>query len=109
MRSLTPLNPCPMCGNFILDFLHEEIEITYMENRRYRFYCPICGQYFEYNAPSQMAAETIYNNVIAKQSATVVSSEDDFYHFCDNCNNEVYKKDKYCHTCGRELKWRKQC
>ena len=39
--------------------------------------------------------------------ATVVSSEDDFYHFCSECNNEVYKKDKYCHTCGRELKWRK--
>ena len=39
--------------------------------------------------------------------ATVVSSEDDFYHFCSEYNNEVYKKDKYCHTCGRELKWRK--
>lgn len=100
MRSLTPLNPCPMCGN-------EEIETSYMENRRYRFYCTICGQYFEYNAPSQMAAETIYNNIIARQSATVVSSEDDFYHFCNECNNEVYKKDKYCHTCGRKLKWRK--
>jgi len=39
--------------------------------------------------------------------ATVISSDDDFYHFCSECNNEVYKKDKYCHTCGRELKWRK--
>lgn len=37
--------------------------------------------------------------------ATVISSEDDFYHFCSKCNNEVYKKDKYCHTCGCELKW----
>lgn len=67
MRSLIPLNPCPMCGN----------------------------------------EETIYNNVIAKQSATVISSEDDFYYFCSECNNEVYKKDKYCHTCGRKLKWGK--
>ena len=98
MRSLTPLNPCPMCGN-------KEIETTYMENQKYIIYCSNCGQYFEYNAPSQMAAETFYNNVIAKQSANVVSSEDEHYHFCDNCNNEVYKKDKYCHTCGRELKW----
>lgn len=100
MRSLTPLNPCPMCGN-------EKIEMSYTGNDRYRFYCPICGQYLKYNAPSQMAAETIYNNVFAKQSANVVSSEDDFYHFCNSCNNEVYKKDKYCHTCGSELKWRK--
>lgn len=41
------------------------------------------------------------------QSATVISSKDDFYHFCSECNNEVYKKDKYCHTCGRKLKWGK--
>ena len=100
MRSLIPLNPCPMCGN-------KEMKTLYMENRRYRFYCPIFGQYFEYNAPSQMAAETIYNNIIAKQSANVVSSEDEQYHFCDSCKKEVYKKDKYCHTCGSELKWRK--
>lgn len=85
MCSLTPLNPCPMCGN-------KKTGISYRDNYKYRFYCPICGQYFEYNAPSQMAAETIYNNVIAKQSATVISSEDDFYHFCSECNNEVYKK-----------------
>ena len=39
--------------------------------------------------------------------ATVITSEDDFYHFCSKCYGEVYKKDKYCHTCGRELKWRK--
>ena len=41
------------------------------------------------------------------QSANIVSSEDNFYHFCNERNNEVYKKDKYCHTCGRKLKWRK--
>lgn len=48
-------------------------------------------------------ARTVYMQ--EDNTATVISSEDDFYHFCSKCNNEVYKKDKYCHTCGCELKW----
>ena len=37
---------------------------SYEENRRYRYFCPDCTQYFEFNAPSQFAADIIYNYVI---------------------------------------------
>ena len=47
----------------------------------------------------------VYNNDV--QSVAVITSEDDFYHFCSKCYGEVYKKDSYCHTCGSKLKWGK--
>jgi hypothetical protein len=37
---------------------------TYEERARYRYYCTNCGQYFEFNAPSQLAADIIFNEVI---------------------------------------------
>lgn len=47
---------CVMCGK-------EAVLTSYLENSRYRFKCHECGQYFEFNAPSQ-AADVIFNYVI---------------------------------------------
>lgn len=47
------LEPCPKCGS-------KNVLASYEENARYKYKCP-CGQYFEFNAPSQFAADTIYN------------------------------------------------
>jgi transcription elongation factor Elf1 len=60
MRSsnIKPLKACPMCSV-------KNVFATYEENARYRYECRSCGQYFEFNAPSQMAADVIFNQVIA--------------------------------------------
>ena len=47
------LDPCPKCGGTM-------VFASYKENRRYKYKC-VCGQYFEFNAPSQFAADMIYN------------------------------------------------
>ena len=47
------LEPCPKCGE-------KTVVASYQENRRYKYKCT-CGQYFIFNAPSQYAADTIYN------------------------------------------------
>jgi len=60
---------------------------------------------FEIDIANKKLAISALKEKAERTPATVISSEDDFYHFCSECNNEVYKKDKYCHTCGRELKW----
>ena len=54
--NLIPLQPCPMCGSGVF--------ATYEERARYKYECNSCGQYFEFNAPSQLAADTIFNNII---------------------------------------------
>ncbi len=51
------LKPCPMCDK-------NEVVSTYKENARYRYKCNHCGQYFEFNAPSQLSADFIFNEVI---------------------------------------------
>lgn len=28
-----------------------------------------------------------------------------WWYICGSCNTKVNPKDKYCHECGRELKW----
>lgn len=56
--NIKPLNPCPMCEK-------SNVIASYEKNRRYRYFCPYCKQYFEFNAPSQFAADVIYNNVIS--------------------------------------------
>lgn len=56
--NIKPLNACPLCG------IHE-VFATYEENGRYRYECQNCGQYFEFNAPSQLAADHIFNCIIA--------------------------------------------
>lgn len=35
----------------------------------------------------------------------VIHSEDNYYHFCNNCNKEIFRRDKYCHECGCKLDW----
>lgn len=44
-----------------------EVFASYEENRRYRYKCNNCGQYFEFNAPSQLAADIIFNNIICEK------------------------------------------
>lgn len=61
--NLEPLNPCPMCGS-------EKVFVTYEERARYKYECRDCGQYFEFNAPSQLTANLIFNNIIAKERDT---------------------------------------
>lgn len=56
--NMLPLEPCPMCKE-------KTVFASYEENARYKYRCDSCGQYFELNAPSQMAADTIFNNVIS--------------------------------------------
>ena len=58
--NIKPLNPCPMCSV-------KAIFATYEERARYRYECMNCGQYFEFNAPSQLAADVIFNQVIANE------------------------------------------
>ena len=50
---------CVMCGK-------EAVVTSYLENSRYRFKCHECGQYFEFNAPSWLAAELIWKYYISK-------------------------------------------
>lgn len=59
--NLVPLHPCPMCGS-------EKVIATYEERARYRYECRDCGQYFEFNAPPQLTADLIFNNIISKES-----------------------------------------
>lgn len=56
--NIKPLNLCPMCGA-------GNVFASYEENARYRYECKNCGQYFEFNAPSQLVADVIFNQVIA--------------------------------------------
>ncbi len=55
--NIKPLKHCPMCSV-------KNVFASYEENRRYRYECKSCGQYFEFNAPSQLAADVIFNQVI---------------------------------------------
>lgn len=55
--NIKPLKPCIMCDK-------DEVIATYEKNGRYRYECCNCGQYFEFNAPSQMAADLIFNYII---------------------------------------------
>ena len=56
--NIRPLNACPMCGE-------KSVFASYEENARYRYECKCCGQYFELNAPSQLVADVIFNQIIA--------------------------------------------
>ena len=54
--NIKPLKSCPMCDK-------NTVVATYEEQASYRYYCPNCEQYFEFNAPSQFAADIIFNEV----------------------------------------------
>lgn len=62
MKKLTPILPhrkCPVCGG-------PDIGVFYMGDRRYRFRCFGCGQYFEFNARNQLQAETFWNELFKR-------------------------------------------
>lgn len=48
---------CPMCEK-------KAVISSYLENARYRYKCRECGQYFEFNAPSYLAADLIWEYYI---------------------------------------------
>ena len=58
--NIKPLKSCPMCDK-------DTIIATYDGNARYKYKCNNCGQYFEFNAPSQFAADIIFNEVIVAE------------------------------------------
>ena len=60
--NIKKLNACPMCS------YDGDLLASYLENRRYRVECLNCGQWFEFNAPSQLAADLIWNQTIAKEN-----------------------------------------
>lgn len=51
------MKSCPMCRI-------QAVVTSYLENQRYRYKCRECGQYFEYNAPSWLAADVVWKYVI---------------------------------------------
>ncbi|MEE0859375.1 MAG: hypothetical protein U0M12_07920 [Acutalibacteraceae bacterium] len=55
-KSIEPLNPCPMCNSLV--------ETEYLENKRYRYKCKECGLCIDFDAPSQLVADKIYNRII---------------------------------------------
>ena len=57
--SIIPLRRCPVCGG-------PEIMSFYMEDRRYRYRCCNCGQYFEFNARSQLQADNMWNELFKR-------------------------------------------
>lgn len=57
--NVKPLKPCPMCRG-------KDIRAMYLESRQYNYECAACGQWFAFNAPSQLAADVIWNQVIAR-------------------------------------------
>lgn len=56
--NIISLKPCPRCGK-------NTVVASYEEDQRYKYKCA-CGQYFEFNAQSQFAADMIYNNIKIK-------------------------------------------
>ena len=55
----TPLRRCPVCGG-------PEIGAFYIEDRKYRYRCYTCGQYFEFNAKSQPQADQMWNELFVR-------------------------------------------
>ena len=58
--NIKPLNGCPLCHT-------KNVFATYEESQKYRYECKSCGQYFEFNACSQLAADIIFNQIISKE------------------------------------------
>jgi transcription elongation factor Elf1 len=57
--SVIPLRKCPVCGG-------PEVMSFYMEDRKYRYTCCTCGQYFEFNARSQAQADHMWNELFKR-------------------------------------------
>ena len=56
-KSILELKPCPMCKS-------QSVYTVYLEDREYKYLCGNCGQFFKVNAPSQLHADHIYNDLI---------------------------------------------
>lgn len=48
------IKACMMCKSV-------RVKLIYLESARYRIECMDCGQYLEFNAPSEMAARVMWN------------------------------------------------
>lgn len=70
-KSVEPLNPCPMCRG--------SVETEYLENKRYRYKCKECGLCIDFNAPSQLVADRIFNGLITTKlfKKTMESNNDE--------------------------------
>lgn len=49
---------CVMCGT-------DAVVSSYLGNQRYRYKCRECGQFFEFNATSWLAADLIWKHYIS--------------------------------------------
>ena len=58
-RPILPLRGCPVCSC-------PEIMTFYVSDRRYRYRCCACGQFFEFNASSQLHAYRIWNDLFKR-------------------------------------------
>lgn len=70
-KSIEPLNPCPMCKG--------SVETEYLEAKRYRYKCKECNLCVDFNAPSQLVADKIYNRIITRKlfKSTMESNKDE--------------------------------
>ena len=57
--SIIPLQKCPVCGG-------PEIMSRCLGDRRYRYTCCHCGQYFEFNARNQIQADRMWNSLFVR-------------------------------------------
>lgn len=59
LNPILPLGRCPVCG-------FPEIGCFYMGDRRYKYRCFGCGQYFEFNAQTQIQADRMWNDLFVR-------------------------------------------
>lgn len=47
------------------------------------------------------------NDTVGKYTIDTAIHKQEFY-YCTECENTVKENQKFCHNCGKELKWNKQ-
>lgn len=57
--AVIPLRCCIKCRS-------TDVVATYEEDRRYKYLCMECGQYFEFNARSQLEADEMWNTMFVR-------------------------------------------
>ena len=57
--ALFPLRCCPVCRS-------AEVVASYLEDRKYRYRCYSCKQYFDFNALSLIEADQIWNDLFVR-------------------------------------------
>lgn len=58
-HALIPLGKCPVCNS-------PDVSGHYLEDRKYRYQCNSCYQYFEFNAKSQLQADRMWNDLFVR-------------------------------------------